>query len=1211
MDAVTKTHGGRMKLLERAKMAATVLAILLGLALPSLLHAQANVGAGSISGTILDPNGASVSTAKVIVISKATGQRLTPSVTESGDFSSGALVPGEYTVRIEAAGFKTVEKGITVQVGLISSGSVSLEIGESNTVVTVEASSVAVNTEQAIVSGVMTTQQIEQLPINGRNFLDLAQLEPGVQIQDGSNFDPTKTGFSSISFGGRFGRTARIAVDGVDISDETVGTTTSNIPASALQEFQLSQSSLDLSNDLTSSGSVNVTTRSGSNDLHGQAFGVFRDSSQAAALPGGGAPFQRSQFGGNFGGPILKNKLFFFADGERTKQELFVPIVLPDPFSALGSGYATPYRESDLLGKLDYTVSQNLKLFYRFDYFANSAISAFSFSPFKNKDYTRNHVLGADWNRGSWTHSFRFEYLKFQNQIVDGTQGLNLPGEGIGVEINFPNSGLLVGPNFLAPQTTPQSDHQYKYDASKVIRNHIIRFGANFNHLQGGGFAKFFSLAPRITNTQDAASLKFAATNPFGPGGTSNPLNYPVEVTFLGNGLGFGTELPSFGFPAGGLGPDNRVGLYIGDSWKIKSNLTLSAGLRWGRDTGRTDSDVAANAAINAAYPGLGNKVRQPNLNFAPQLGVAWDPFKSGKTVIRAGGGIYYENVIWNNVLFDRPFRLPQGAFAFTPNACLGIDQPAAVPFADGKNHTPPVGACGNGMGGAVAIGNAAPLLAAFQQQFQAAAAAAPPISANSGYLPSLIASGSPIALPSGFFAPNFQTPRALQMNIGVQRQLWKGGILSADFLRNVGTHLSLGVDVNHAGDVRFFDKDAAAAARAATLNACGAGTTLDQALVACPGIHPAANGNPAGPVTMADFAKRGMGTPADAGVGACIPAAGVNFSCAFGGANPNVPGIFVQEPIGRSTYDALQVKFLQNVANPMRGVRNLSLQVSYSLSSYKNTGGFNGSAPFPSAPAANDLDFVSGSLDSQNPFRYFGPSALDRTHQLSFGGVVDMPGGIRAGVVAHFYSALPDTLYSQNSGARGEIFRSDFTGDGTVADPLPNTSVGAFGRSVSLQGLTGVIQNFNQVYANQPTPAGQLLVQNGIFTVAQLQALGGVAQPIALPAQDQVPLYGLRAFDLKLSWVHKFKERLTIEPGISAYNLFNFANFDLPTSSGGLLSGTLGGTLDAKGNLVGNPGTLNGTNYAGQSGVRVGAGSGVFGLGAPRVIEWNLKLTF
>ncbi len=91
------------------------------------------------------------------------------------------------------------------------------------------------------------SEQIANLPVNGRNFLDLAQLEPGVQIQDGQNFDPTKAGYSSISFGGRFGRTARIEVDGVDVSDETVGTTTTDIPSSAIQEFQISQSSLDMS----------------------------------------------------------------------------------------------------------------------------------------------------------------------------------------------------------------------------------------------------------------------------------------------------------------------------------------------------------------------------------------------------------------------------------------------------------------------------------------------------------------------------------------------------------------------------------------------------------------------------------------------------------------------------------------------------------------------------------------------------------------------------------------------------------------------------------------------------------------------------------------------------------------------------------------------------------------------------------------------------
>src|SRR6202008_3696491 len=135
-------------------------------------------------------------------------------------------------------------------------------------VIEVYSSSLEVNTEQATVQGVLNAQQIENLPINGRNFLDLAQLEPGVQIQDGGNFDPTKNGFSSISFGGRFGRTARIEVDGLDISDETVGTTTQNLPASSIQEFQIQQSSLDLSTELTSSGSVNITTKSGTNSYH-------------------------------------------------------------------------------------------------------------------------------------------------------------------------------------------------------------------------------------------------------------------------------------------------------------------------------------------------------------------------------------------------------------------------------------------------------------------------------------------------------------------------------------------------------------------------------------------------------------------------------------------------------------------------------------------------------------------------------------------------------------------------------------------------------------------------------------------------------------------------------------------------------------------------------------------------------------------------------
>src|SRR6476646_10086867 len=233
------------------------------------------------------------------------------------------MIPRAYDVSIEAKGFHTQLLTVPVQVGNIAPGSAKLTLGQSSEVVEVTGSAVAINTEQSTVQGVLTSQQIENLPINGRNFLDLAQLEPGVQIQDGGTFDPTKNGFSSVSFGGRFGRTARIEVDGVDISDETVGTTTQNLPLGAIQESSLQQSSLDLSTELTSSGSVNITTKSGTNGLHGDAFYYFRDQALNAALPGDSTnPFQRNQFGGSLGGPIIRNKLFFFIDAERTKQDL-------------------------------------------------------------------------------------------------------------------------------------------------------------------------------------------------------------------------------------------------------------------------------------------------------------------------------------------------------------------------------------------------------------------------------------------------------------------------------------------------------------------------------------------------------------------------------------------------------------------------------------------------------------------------------------------------------------------------------------------------------------------------------------------------------------------------------------------------------------------------------------------------------------------------
>src|SRR3989441_11789388 len=341
-----------------------VLLIVLGVAFgvgTARLAAQATTSTGSIQGTILDQQGGVVPSAKVTITNKATGQKIAPEVMSSGTYSSGALLPGDYLVRVEVPGFRVVEMKVNVQVGVVTSGNISLEVGSSSTVITVETSTAQVNSEQVAVQGVVTTQQIEQLPINGRNFLDLAQLEPGVQIQDGGNFDPTKNGFSSISFGGRAGRTARIEVDGLDISDETVGTTTQNLPLSSIEEFNVNQSTLDLSTELTSSGSVTIYSRSGSNDIHGQLFyyGHSDRTSARIAPPTPQDPkldFGRNQYGGNFGGWFVKDKLFYFIDAERTAQTLQSPVVPTAPFSSFAGSFGSPFRESEYVGKLDWKI---------------------------------------------------------------------------------------------------------------------------------------------------------------------------------------------------------------------------------------------------------------------------------------------------------------------------------------------------------------------------------------------------------------------------------------------------------------------------------------------------------------------------------------------------------------------------------------------------------------------------------------------------------------------------------------------------------------------------------------------------------------------------------------------------------------------------------------------------------------------------------------
>ena len=1189
-------------------------AVILSLLLPSAF-AQTTISTGSIQGTITDQSGALVNGAKVIITNKAAGQTITLTTSSSGTYTSGSLLPGNYVVRVEAKGFQTSELPVTVQVGTTSPGNLRLTVGKESQVVEVSAAEVRVNTEQAAVQGVITAQQIDQLPINGRNFLDAAQLEPGVQIQDGGNFDPTKNGFAAISIGGRAGRTTRIEVDGSDITDETVGTTTQNIPQDAIQEFQISQSTLDLSTELTSSGAVNVVTRTGTNSVHGDAYYGFRDHSLNASLPGGqDLPFQRNQFGGRLGGPIVKDRLFFFLTGERTKQALFAPVVLPAPFSGSSGGFDSPFKETLWLGRLDYQFHRSARLFYRVTYNNNINVSGFvanSYQPFANQDNTPGHLVGADFNTGSFTHQIRFSYTKFQNRIGDAVTGSSIlnPAPGIALAIGSSTSCLTggadafcSGPNILAPQATYQSNKQVKYDGSKNFRSHIFRYGISYNKILGGGFAKFFGLDPAVRSNLTNETDPNVINGPF-PGGAGNPLNYPVDRIIMGNGQGFFTEKPEFGLPAGGQF-DSRFQFYIGDTWKIRPNFTVNGGLRYVHDTGRTDSDLPPIPCSQLTVPvstpcngnildlfgaGLGKRVRQPASNFGPQLGFAWDPTGSGKTVIRAGAGLYYENVIFNSVLFDRPARLQNGLFFGTATLCpagqLPLPDGSVITSINGKDIATQI--CGN------PAGNVFSDISALQQQYQAATIAAG-AQANGSFIGNTLAEGGD-STGQNMFAPGFRTPRSFQFNVGVQRELGRGTVVSADYVRNVSTHYLLAQDANHVGDARFLNVNAALSAITATVGASGCGPATDgpssQVAVAC---YLAAN---PGVASIADFAANGLdsgavylfGLPAS-----LFPPLTPDTGAAFPGQNADLGENQMLFPSGRSVYNGLQVSLRQNFANPIRGLKNMNLQVSYALSRFNSM--------------TDDQDFINNAFDFRNTNRYFGPSSLDRTHQFSFGGVMDLPLALRLSFAAHFYSALPATLYLPPSGG-ADIFIDDLTGDGTGGsttdfsrgDVLPGTNLGAFGRTVhGGSGLNKVIDSFNSSVAGTLTPAGQAVANAGLMTQDQLTALGGVVQPLTAAPSNQASLGSLRDFALKAGWVFKVKERLQIEPSISFFNLFNLPNFDPGNSP-------LSGVLDASvGSLNGTPDTIENRNKN-----RIGLGSGVFSSGSPRQLEFGLKISF
>lgn len=635
------------------KISRAICASLIWLTLAIPIMAQAPTG--TIAGSITDQAGAVISKATITVTNKDTGATRVVQTGDTGLFSAPSLPAGSYEVRAEAAGFSAIVRAVQVEVGITSTLNFAMQVGTAKEVVDVVGeTSTPLNTETNTVQGVVSRRQIDTLPLNGRSFLNLAQLEPGVIVTP-ANPAQFNAQFSVSVLGGPASRTA-ITIDGGNIRNPVEGGTGQNFSQEVVQEFQISSTNFDLSTGITAFGAINVVTRSGTNDFHGTGYFYFRDHNMAAYPSLNRNPFTddpffaRRQGGFSIGGPIKKDKVFFFFNFENTNQS-GVYVVQPDLPSVAGFGTLStaPYHGRQYSGKVDWHINDKHSLFVRFSHDGNTNSGPFGIpvppSNFvSNTNWADQSLLGVTSVLSSRVvNDLRFSYGYWQNRNIPAPCGGCL-GEG-GPEVFYlPSVNFALGNNFNSPQGRDLRRFPLSDNVTWQFGSHRVKFGGEWEHFSGTGYWGFFDPARvYLLSPEFLASINPILPTLFGlPDGIihtpADLLKLPVVAFVLGIG-----DRAQPAYKLDNAKNNERLHFYGQDTWKIRPNFTLNFGLGWEFESNVLNYDLPKPAYLAPLY---GNNLSGPEHqyhNFEPAVGFAWSIGKDSKTVIRAGAGIFYD----------------------------------------------------------------------------------------------------------------------------------------------------------------------------------------------------------------------------------------------------------------------------------------------------------------------------------------------------------------------------------------------------------------------------------------------------------------------------------------------------------------------------------------------------------------------------------------